>query len=304
MRIISLIASATEIVCALGFEDQLVGRSHECDFPATVLKLPACSEPKINIHTTSAEIDRQVKEVVRDSLSVYRVDVEQLKCLNPDVIITQDHCEVCAVSLKDVEAAVCNWLDSRPQIVSLRPDALKDIWLGIEQVAAALGNCDKGKQLVQDLKDQMQAIVKQIPQNHTKPTVACIEWIDPLMAAGNWIPELVAMAGAIDVFGVAGKHSPWMTFAELQKKDPDYIITMPCGWDIERTREEMYLLTEQKGWSELKAVKSNRVFITDGNQFFNRPGPRVVESLQILTEILYSRNTSSLQFKMKAWQTI
>ena len=292
MRIVSLIASATEIVCALGFEDNLVGRSHECDYPTSILKLPSCSETKVNIHANSREIDRQVKEVVRKSLSVYIVNEEKLKNLRPDVIVAQDHCEVCAVSLKDVEKSVCKWLDAKAEIVSLRSNFLNDIWDSLRQVSKALQAPKRGEEVVTQLNSRMQAIQKKVLPAWPKPTVACIEWFDPLMAAGNWVPELVQMLGAKDLFGTPGQHAPWMTWEDLKSKDPDIIVTMPCGWDMKRSRQEIGSLTKNPVWRGLRAVKEGRVFVTDGNQFFNRPGPRVVESLEILAEILYPAHFS------------
>jgi iron complex transport system substrate-binding protein len=286
-RIVSLIASATEIVCALGMEDQLVGRSHECDFPASVQRLPICTEPKFNVSGSSAEIDRRVKAVLRDALSVYRVDVDRLKELRPDVIITQSHCEVCAVSLRDVERAVGDWIDSRPRVVSLAPDSLADVWDGIQTVADALHVPDRGKQLVERLRQRMRAIAAKARGLASRPTVACIEWIEPLMASGNWMPELVEMAGGVNLFGEAGKHAPWMTWEDLCARDPDVVVILPCGFDIERARQDMPLLTRKPEWPRLRAVREGRVFVTDGNQFFNRPGPRLAESLEILGEILH-----------------
>ncbi len=287
MRVVSLIASATEIVCALGFEDRLVGRSHECDFPPSVRRLPVCTEPKFNVHGSSYEIDQRVKAILQESLSVYRVDADRLKELRPDVIVTQSQCEVCAVSLKDVEQTVCTWLDHRPKLVSLHPNALSDVWKDIRLVAAALEVPTRGEERVERLQRRMADVSAKAGALPGRPTVACVEWIEPLMAAGNWMPELVDMAGGVSRFGVAGQHAPWMTWPELCAADPDVIVLLPCGWDIARTRQEMPLLTGRPEWAGLKAVKAGRVFLTDGNQYFNRPGPRLAESLEILAELLH-----------------
>jgi iron complex transport system substrate-binding protein len=286
-RVVSLIASATEIVCALGCESRLVGRSHECDYPLAVKKLPACTEPKFDTDGTSYEIDQHVKGILEKALSVYRVNAEKLKRLRPDVIVTQSQCEVCAVSLKDVEQAVCEWLDSRPRIVSLEPNSLGDVWADIGRVAQALGLPDKGMDLVRRLEKRASVIAARTHAMRSRPTVACLEWIEPLMATGNWMPELVEMAGGRNLFGNAGRHSPWMTWEQLQEKDPDVIIVLPCGFDIQRTRRDMPALTVHAGWSKLNAVRNRRVYVADGNQYFNRPGPRLVESLEILAEILH-----------------
>lgn len=286
-RIVSLIASATEIVCALGFEDQLVGRSHECDYPTGVARLPVCTEPRFNVHGTSAEIDARVKAILQNALSVYRVDAEKLRELRPDVIVTQSHCEVCAVSEKDVQQAVCDWIDSQPRIESLAPNALADIWASIRQVAKALGAPGQGEDVVQRLQSRMSDIATAARGLAPRPAVACIEWIEPLMAAGNWMPELVEMAGGVNLFGAAGKHSPRMTWEQLVERDPDVIVALPCGWDIAKTRQEIAVLQHKPEWPRLKAVREQRVYLTDGNQYFNRPGPRLVESLEILAEVLH-----------------
>jgi iron complex transport system substrate-binding protein len=286
-RIVSLIASATEIVCALGFEDQLVGRSHECDYPLTVKDLPQLTSPKFKVEGSSLEIDERVKSIVQEALSVYRVDAVALDELKPTHIITQSQCEVCAVSLKDVEQAVCELTSSRPVIVSLEPNSLDDVWVDIRRVGDALGASKRAEQLVDELESRMDDIVQRTHWLETNPTVAYIEWIDPLMAGGNWMPELVKMAGGVNLFGEAGKHSPWMTWDDLVAKDPDIIFVSPCGFDISRTLEEMHLLSDKPEWKSLKAVVSARVVVADGNQYFNRPGPRLAESLEILAEIIH-----------------
>lgn len=287
MRIVTLLASATEIVSALGFRDSLVARSHECDFPTDVSGLPFCTEPKIDVSGSSSDIDQRVKAVVRDGLSVYRVDSDALKSYEPDVIVTQSQCEVCAVSEKDVLEATCDWLENRPRIVTLKPDALADIWSDIARVADALNAPDRGNDLIRRLKARMASVEEEVRAQIVKPTVACIEWIDPLMAGGNWMPELVAMAGGKNLFGEAGAHSPWMEWDELKNADPDVIVILPCGFDIARARKDMPALTGQPGWNDLRAVHNGRVCVADGNQYFNRPGPRIADSLEILAEMLY-----------------
>jgi iron complex transport system substrate-binding protein len=287
LRIVSLISSATEIVCALGFENDLVGRSHECDFPESIRRLPICTEPKFNIEGSSYEIDQRVRAVLQESLSVYRVHGEVLRALRPDVIVTQSQCEVCAVSERDVVETVCGWLGSRPAIVSLKPDRLEDVWRDIFLVAHALDAHDKGKQLVESLQGRMREIERRMAALPDRPRVACVEWIDPLMASGNWMPQLVEMAGGINVFGVAGQHAPGLEWERLVEADPDVIVVLPCGYGLEKTRQEMPGLTRRAGWDDLRAVRTGRVYLTDGNQFFNRPGPRLVESLEILAELLH-----------------
>jgi iron complex transport system substrate-binding protein len=287
MRIVSLIASASEIVCALGFEKQLVGRSHECDFPESVRRLPVCTEPKFAVQGSSYEIDQRVKAIVQESLSVYRVDGERLRDLDPDVIVTQAHCEVCAVSFREVERTVCAWLRQCPKLVSLMPNSLADVWADIERVAEALGEPERATELNRRLQGRMKAIADKAHPLSPRPKVACIEWIEPLMAAGNWMPELVEMAGGVNRFGDAGKHSPWMTWEQLVAADPDVIFVSPCGFDIPRTMQEIHLLKGKSEWPRLRAVQAARVVVADGNAFFNRPGPRLVESLEMLAEIVH-----------------
>jgi len=286
-RIVSLIASATEIVAALGFEDQLVGRSHECDFPLSVKRLPVCTSPKFEVEGLSYEIDQRVKAILQESLSVYRVDADLLERLQPTHIITQSQCEVCAVSFKDVEEAVCRFTSSRPVIVSLEPNSLADVWTDIRGVGEALGAVARAEKLIADLQYRMNAIAEKAQTAETHPTVGYIEWIEPLMAGGNWMPELVGLAGGVNLFGQAGKHSPWMNWEELAAADPDVIFISPCGFDIKRTVEETHLLTSKTEWKNLRAVRDNCIIVADGNQYFNRPGPRLAESLEILAEIIH-----------------
>ena len=285
-RIVSLIASGTEMVCVLGLQDQLVGRSHECDYPPAVGSLPVCTEPKF-ADGTSYQIDERIKAILQEGLSVYRVDAAALERLAPEVIVTQTQCEVCAVSLADVEAAVCDMIGSRPKIVALEPNALEDIFADIERVADALGVAERGADVVAALRRRMAAVERQATTTDERPAVACIEWIEPLMAAGNWMPELVEMAGGISVVGRAGEHAPWLEWDELVALDPDVIIAFPCGFDIQRTRREIGPLTARPEWSNLRAVAAGRVYLADGNQFFNRSGPLLVESLEILAELFH-----------------
>ncbi len=285
-RIVSLIASATEIVCALGLEDQLVGRSHECDYPPSVQRLPVCTEPRFDVHGSSRQIDERVKGTLQEATSVYRVHADMLRALRPDVILTQTQCEVCAVSAKDVENALCSWLDSRPRVVTLEPNAWADVWADIQRVADALGVAARGQGLLDELQERMRTIAARA-RPLRRPTVACLEWLDPLMAAGNWMPELVGLAGGVNLFGSAGRHAPWLSWEELRQRDPEIIVALPCGFDLPRTRAEIASLQNHPVWPALQAVRAGQVFLTDGNQFFNRPGPRVVESLEILAEILH-----------------
>ena len=286
-RVVSLLPSTTEIACALGFQQALVGRSHECDFPPGVERLPVLTEPKLDTNAASAGIDDRVKQLVKDGLSVYRVDAKKLRELRPTLILTQDHCQVCAASLRDVEEALTTWLGERPRVLSLNPNGLEEVWNDISRVASALGVEARGRDYLAALGERVAEIAEQTLRIQHRPSVACVEWIDPLMAAGNWVPELVTLAGGNSAFGEKGKHSQWLEWESLRAADPDVIALLPCGFDIERTRRELGPLIAQPGWGNLRAVRAGRVFITDGNQYFNRPGPRLFESLEILVEILH-----------------
>jgi iron complex transport system substrate-binding protein len=290
LRIVSLIPSATEIVFALGLGNCLVGRSHECDFPESVQALPVCTEPKFNPVGDSGEIHKRVDDLLTSALSVYQVKTAVLEALQPTHIITQAQCEVCAVSLGDVEAAVAALTHSQPQIISLEPTRLEEVWNDIRRVGQALLS-PQSESSVEDVIESLQARVNACSDRTAsvscRPTVACIEWTDPLMAAGNWVPELVELAGGTSLFGESGKHSPWLAWEELLAANPEVIVVMPCGYDLAVTEQESLALARHPDWTKLKAVQTNRVYITDGNQYFNRPGPRLVDSLEILAELIH-----------------
>jgi iron complex transport system substrate-binding protein len=302
-RIASLLPSTTEIACALGFEERLVGRSHECDHPESVARLPVLTAPKLDPRDPSREIDDRVRQLVRDGLSVYRVDAERLRELAPTLILTQDQCEVCAASLSDVEAALGAWVGARPRVLSLRPRTLGDVWGDVARVAEACGAPDRGQELVGALAQRVSRVAERTLRLRDQPRVACVEWIDPLMTAGNWMPELVTLAGGLNLFGESGSDSPWLEWEALRAADPDVIVVLPCGFDLARTRHEMPPLLAQPGWQKLRAVKRGRVYLTDGNQYFNRPGPRLADSLEILAEMLHPGEFQPAQ-RERAWQPL
>jgi len=285
-RVVSLIASATEIVHALGAGEMQVGRSHECDWPPAVLDLPALTRPKFKVDGSSRDIDQAVRSLVEQGLSVYAVDAASLKALAPDVILTQDQCEVCAVSLADVERAVCSWTDNAANIVSLRPHTMADVYGDISRVAAALGRSEDGKRLIGRMQARIAAVSAAV-DGRDKQRLAFIEWVDPPMSGGHWMPELIAAAGGINLFGETGASSPWITWKDVAAADPDVILVAPCGYDISVTLREMRVLAHKSDWQNLRAVRQDRVFVADGNAYFNRPGPRLVESAEILAEVLH-----------------
>lgn len=284
----------------MGYGDLLVGRSHECDHPPSVSALAVCSRPRITIDASGDAIDRSIRTIVSQGLSIYEIDEETLRSLAPDFIITQTQCEVCAVSERDVERAVRDWLDGDAEIVSLHPGHLEDVWADIIRVAEALGNRRNGEDVVTALRERMAGIAGSMAAVAERPRVATIEWIEPLMAGGNWMPELVGMAGGENLFGEAGEHSPWMSFDTLRDASPDVIVVCPCGFDLPRTRAEIAPLVDHPEWRSLEAVENGRVYLADGHNFFNRPGPRLVESLEILTEMLHPECAGS-RHRGKAW---
>ncbi|MBK0381519.1 cobalamin-binding protein [Pedobacter sp. SD-b] len=285
-RIISLLPAATEIVCALGLQESLVGRSHECDYPIEIANLPICSDAKFLSGNDSAKIDAQVKEVLTDALSIYKIDKELIKSLNPNVIITQNQCEVCAVSEKDVQDALSELTDANVDLISLEPNTLSDILREIKETAVKLGVEKEGNQLIEDLEERIDIVKHKLKYFPEKPKVAIIEWLSPIMVAGNWIPELVNIAGGKSVLAENGKHSPYIEWQQLYDENPEVIIVAPCGFSINRTLQEIDLLINLPGWRDLAAIKNNRVYIADGNAYFNRSGPRIVDTIEMLAEMI------------------
>ena len=294
-RVVSLIASATEIVCGLGGEHLLVGRSHECDYPPSIGDRPVCSHAKLDVTASSRAIDDQVKSLLRDAVSIYGLHAERIDALRPTHIITQSQCDVCAVSLSDVEVAVCERFDSSPDLIVLEPNAIEDVWADIARVGHALG--------IGSTDDRVAALRRRMPDRDpaSGPRVLCVEWTDPPMVAGNWVPALVRAAGGVPLLARDGVHSPYLTAEQIAACDPEVIVFMPCGFDLPRTTEESVAVLEREPWRSLAAVRSGGVYFTDGNAYFNRPGPRVVESAEILCEIFDDHHAVSSKNRLAAW---
>ena len=282
-RVVSLLPSATEIVCSLGAGDDLVGISHECDFPEAIRDRRVLTRSRIDIHGSSRAIDSAVRTVIRDALSIYAVDDAQLAELAPDVIVTQDLCEVCAVSLDDVRAAVAR-LAHRDDIVvvSLSPTRLDDVLGDIDRVAAALGRSARGATVRAGLEHRIRSIAARAAGAALRPRVVSLEWIDPLMIGGTWMPELIELAGGIAVGASAGAPAPTIDPAALAALAPDVVVVKPCGFSLERALAEREIVERS-----VVAMTSARVYVTDGNAFFNRPGPRLVESLEIMAACVH-----------------
>ena len=287
-RIASLLPAATEIVCALGFEAHLVGVSHECDFPWSVRGLPVLTRSKVIQRASSGAIDRDVRQVLRDALAIYDIEIEALRSAAPDVIVTQDLCDVCAVSFEDVQRAAKELLpDAR--IVNLAPTRLADLWSNLRQVAAALGAPERAESLVEQLSSRLAQISARARKLALRPNVLTIEWIDPVMIGGTWMPELVLIAGGHALVTKAGDHAPTLTREQLRKLKPapDVVLIKPCGFKLERSMLELETLRELIEEMPWPAKLNGSVFLADGNAFFNRPGPRLVESAEILAAITH-----------------
>ena len=300
-RIVSLLPSATEILDCLGLTPNVVGRSHECDYPLEIGDRPVCTAARLDSERPSGEIDQEVLALLQGALGIYEVKLVVLQALQPTHILTQDQCDVCAVTLADVQKAIAQLSDHPPQLISLQPNTLADVYQDIRRVAQQF-NRDP-QPVLQDLQQRVQACQKRGKTLAKRPRVAAIEWIDPLMGGGNWLPELIELAGGENILGKPGKHSPYISWETLLASDPDVVVVMPCGFDLERTRQEMLADLElHPEWKQLRAVQNDQLFICDGNAYFNRPGPRLVDSLEILTEIL--QPTGDRLYPKTAWQKL
>lgn len=286
-RIVSLLPATTEIVAALGLADRLVGRSHECDRPPSVAALPVLTHPKVDVRAPSAELDAQVKRLVAEGLSVYRVDASALRSTRPDVILTQEQCRVCAATPQDLDEALEAWVGAPVRVVSLEPHTLADVLDDFARVGEALGAGEPGRRLRTREQARIEAIASRAAKLGVRPRVALLEWLDPPMGAGSWLPEIVERAGAIPVLVRPGGPAPWIEDGALAEADPDVILAAPCGFDLGRASEEIDTLLRRPEWSALRAVREGRVFTVDGNLHMNRPGPRIAESVEIVAEILH-----------------
>ncbi|MGX5687339.1 cobalamin-binding protein [Arcticibacter tournemirensis] len=299
-KIISLLPSATEIVCALGLEDQLAGRSHECDYPEFVKQLPVCSYPRFDTDLSSADIDRTVKELTMSAISLYRIDEEQIRNIQPDVIITQDQCKVCAVNIDDVQQVLKDVTGNDTEVISLHPSSPDDILKDILHVASRLGVSARAEVLVESLNERIDIVKHKLRFVEDRPSVACIEWLSPLMISGNWMPEIIEIAGGKPVLAQKGEHSSYVGFETLKDADPDILVIAVCGFTIERTVREIGVLLEYDGWNDLSAVKNNQVYIADGNRYFNRPGPGIIDTAEMLAEIIQPKQFI-FGFEGSAW---
>lgn len=285
MRIVSLISSGTEVLCKLGLEKNLVGISHECDYPSSIRGLPVVSEPNLNPENSSSEIDRTISELVQQGLSIYKIKEDILKSLSPDIIVTQGQCEVCAVSLKDVESAVCRLTLKQTQICSLKPHTLKDIEHDFELIGKFTRKESEAKKLIATFLSGLETIQSQI-KTPSRPRVLCIEWLDPLIVAGGWIPELVKIAGGEPLIVGPQEKFKKITWEKAYASDPDLIAIFPCGYPLAKTLDELKTPL-RKNFSPFRALVEKKIYVCDGNSYFNRPGPRIVDSAQILASLIH-----------------
>jgi iron complex transport system substrate-binding protein len=284
MRIVSLLASATEMVCALGAGDSLVGRSHECDNPEWVRALPPCSEPAFDVSVSSRDIDREVNARLRTGEPLYIIHTDLIQELAPDVILAQQHCEVCAVTPGDL--ARHGYHPGRAQVVPLAAASLEEIFGSVLDVARALGREQRGLEVVREEQERLQRL-RARTGSLSHPTVVVLEWADPLFAMGNWGPELVEIAGGEPLLGNKGQHSRAIPAEQLREADPDVLIVAPCGFNLTRSLGEQEVLERLPWWNELRAVREGKVAFADGNLYFNRSGMTVARTAEILAEILH-----------------
>jgi len=285
MRVVSLLASGTEIVCALGAGDQLVGRSHECDNPAWVRSLPGLSEPAFDVTVSSKAIDAEVNRRIRSGEPLYLLENATIAELAPDLIITQAHCEVCAVSPGDLERSGC-LVSGAAQVMALTAGSLAGVFDGMQRVADALGLAGEGRELVAAEKQRLAAVTARCA-GKAEVLVVLLEWVEPIFAMGNWGPELIEAAKGRLLIGKKGEHSRAIPWQQVLDADPEVLVIAPCGYTLERALAERSILEAMPGWSTLRAVKAGKVAYADGNLYFNRSGMTVVRTAEILAEMLH-----------------
>jgi iron complex transport system substrate-binding protein len=286
MRICSLLPSATEILYALGLGDCVAGVTHECDFPPEAAKKPTLIRPRVDPQAQPAELDRQVSELVARGESIYAVDAELLGSIAPDLIVTQDLCHVCAASPDDLATALTR-LPKMPDVLSLTPHSLADVWNDIRRVGRATGRCEEAEALAAGLEQKVSAIASITARAGTRARVLCLEWLDPYYVGGHWVPEMVAKAGGEDVLGRAREPSFRVTAAEILQSTPDVIVVMPCGYSPSRVAAEFGAAQIPEPWKDLPAVRERQIFAVDANSYFSRPGPRLADGVALLAHILH-----------------
>ena len=288
MRIVSLLPAATEILYAVGAGDSVVGVTHECDFPAEAAKKPALIRPRVDPSALPAELDRQVRELVGRRENIYALDSELLLRLEPELIVTQDLCDVCAVSADDLAATVSRFpVGGAPRLLSFTPRNLKEVWQGVREIAEAAGQDSEGQALVEWLRLEVAAVRHAVAEAAVRPRVLCLEWFDPPYVAGHWVPEMVWIAGGVDVLGREGAPSFRVEWSDVISARPEIIILMSCGYDLERNINVWRSTKLPPAWDEIPAVRNDRVYAVDANAYFSRPGPRLSEGVALLAALLH-----------------
>ena len=292
MRIVSLLPAATEWICEFGGAADLVGRSHECDFPAAIQDRPVVTAPTYDDGGDSAAIDDAVQAQVQEGLSLYEVDLDRLRDLEPDLIVTQDQCDVCAVSRTELETRIADWTGNEPTVFSMQPETLKQVLDEALRLGKAMDRFESAMQALANLETGLRSLRDEIGVDRTTnpqslPSVVCIEWLEPLMVAGHWMPDGGGMAGGHPLLGAAGEPTRRLEWEAILEADPDVIACMPCGFTIEETQRDLHYLTEREGWASLTAVQEGRVVLLDGNAYYNRPGARLYRAIEVLATALY-----------------
>ncbi len=286
MRIVSLLPSATEIVCALGLRDQLVGVTHECDYPSDVTGLPHVTGTRIPHDATSHEIDSLVRERLATEPALYSLELSLMQSLAPDLIVTQSLCDVCAVAESEIVAAIRS-LPGAPRVINLQPSRLDDVFQCVRQVADAAGCESAAEAVIAGLRRRVETVAARTRSIPDRPSVMLLEWIDPPFNAGHWSPELVDLAGGREAIGAAGQRSVTTKWEQIIAADPEVMVLACCGFDVERTMQDVPILRSFPGWEALRCVRNGRVYVVDGSAYFSRPGPRLVDSLEILANALH-----------------
>lgn len=286
MRICSLLPSATEIAYAIGLGDSVLGVSHECDYPPDAATKPSLLRPRVDPSAQPAEIDRQVSEIIAKGESIYAVDAELLRALDPDLILTQDLCHVCAASPDDLATALTKF-EKVPQVLSLTPRSLADVWNDVRRVGKATGRAREADAFATKLEARVRAVEAALAKAHSRPRVLCLEWLDPYYVGGHWVPEMVAKAGGVDVLGRIRQPSYRVAAEEILSARADVIVVMPCGYNATRAAAECDASKFPAGWRDLPAVRNHRVFAVDANAYFSRPGPRLADGVELLAHLIH-----------------
>jgi iron complex transport system substrate-binding protein len=286
MRIVSLLPSATEILYALGLGDSVVGVTHECDFPPEAARKPVLIKPRVDPHAPPAEIDRQVRELVSRGESIYAIDAILLVLLEPDLILTQDLCHVCAASPDDLATALTRF-QKTPRVLTLTPHSLEDVWRDIGSVGEATGTDEIAKDLILSLKRRVAHVESLTAQATHRPRVLCLEWLDPYYVAGHWVPEMVAKAGGEDVLGRPREASSRVTAEGIARTNAEIILIMPCGYNAAKNAAQFKAMQVPESWHSLPAWRERKICAVDANGYFSRPGPRLSDGVEILAHLFH-----------------